>query len=434
MRKLFNLNLTALCATLLLAGFSGIPKLNAQQAGEKIAYVCPMKCNNAVYEKAGSCPVCGMTLIVQGNDQSSSDQEGYVCPACGNSCDDAVYDKPGVCATCGMRFIKKGSEAQAAQPDQPSRQQVAAHEKRVAILIFDGVQIIDYAGPYEVFGQAGFDVFTVAEKIEPITTAMGMRVIPRYDFTNHPAANILLIPGGDVPSHQDKPNVIKWIRENTERAETVLSVCNGAFFLAKAGLLDGLEATTFAPLIDGLQAAAPKAKIVSNKRFVDNGKIITSAGLSSGMDGALHVIEKHFGRGWAQTVATNLEYNWDPETKYVRAMLADRYVQNTYAFMRRFEREIISNKGDANSWETKWRVQAEAPATEVFGDINTSLATVDEWKRQDSGKTGAITSSWKFTGNDGKNWNGTASVEKISGEKNQLAVTVKIARSESATR
>lgn len=355
----------------------------------------------------------------------------YVCPPCGSPCDNAVHEKPGACATCGMSFIIKGS---APQVNRPSRQHEIAHQKRVAIFIFDGVQIIDYAAPYEVFGQAGFEVFTVGEKTASITTAMGMRVIPQYDFSNHPAANVLLIPGGEVPQHQDKQNVLDWIRANTARAEAVLSVCNGAFFLAKAGLLDGLEATTFASLIEGLRAAAPKARIVSNKRFVDNGKIITSAGLSSGMDGALHVIEKLVGRGHAQTVATNLEYNWDPETKYVRAMLADQYLRNTYSFMRRYEREIINHQGSADFWENEWLIHGEASATEVLAAINENLAVVDEWKRQDSVNAGAQKSSWKFTSKEGHEWSGLASAEAVSGRKNVLAVKVRITRKGAAVR
>lgn len=354
--------------------------------------------------------------------QSAAAKLEYVCPPCGSPCDNAVHEKPGACATCGMSYIIKGS---APPVNRPSRQHDIAHQKRVAIFIFDGVQIIDYAAPYEVFGQAGFQVFTVGENTEPITTAMGMRVIPSYHFANHPAANILLIPGGEVPQHQDKPNVQKWLREKTATAEAVLSVCNGAFFLAKAGLLDGLEATTFASLIEGLRAAAPKANIVSNKRFVDNGKIITSAGLSSGMDGALHVIEKLIGKGYAQAVATNLEYNWDPETKYVRAMLADRHLQSVYAAMGRYDRESLSHQGDANSWENKWRVFTEASPTEVLTEIDGNLASNENWKKQSSS---AGKSSWQFTGNDGKSWNAAVSVESIAGEKNQLAIAVKIAR------
>jgi putative intracellular protease/amidase len=315
---------------------------------------------------------------------------------------------------------------------RPSSEQVLARSKKVAIFIFDGVQIIDYAAPYEVFGQAGFEVFTVAEKAEAITTAMGMSVNPKYTFDNHPAANILMLPGGGVPQHQDNPKVIKWIQDNAKQAEVVLSVCNGAFFLAKAGLLDGLEATTFASLIDGLQAAAPKAKVVANKRFVDNGKIVTSAGLSSGIDGALHVVEKLLGRGWTEVIATNLEYDWDPNGNYVRASLADKYLGNTYGFMRRFEREIVSSNGAADQWESKWKIKTETPAAEVFDGLNNNLATVDQWTRQDAAKSnGAAKSLWNFTGRDGKPWNGVASVEAVRGESNKLILSVKVARADS---
>ena len=408
--------------------------LHAQVAANAV-YICPMKCNNAVYEKAGSCSVCGMTLIVKSDKPEQEKPGGYVCPPCGNSCDNAVHEKPGACAVCGMALVEKGSAQQASTTNRPSRQQITARGKRVAIFIFDGVQIIDYTGPYEVFGQAGFEVFTVAEKADAVTTAMGMSVNPRHTFANHPAPNILVIPGGGVPRHQDNPHVIKWIQDNAKQAEIVLSVCNGAYFLAKAGLLDGLEATTFASLIDGLQAAAPKAKVVSNKRFVDNGKIITSAGLSSGIDGSLHVIEKLLGKGWAQRVATNLEYNWDPKSKYVRAALADKYLDNAYQFMQSFEREIVNHEGGVDHWETTWQIKTEASAAEILVQLNNSLATAGNWKKQDAGKAnGVVTSLWKFADQNGKNWDGMTSVEAVSGEKNTLAVTVKISRRDAAAR
>ncbi len=359
-----------------------------------------------------------------------SNKKSYVCPPCGAGCDDKIYDKPGGCPVCGMRLVEKGSaQANAAVNFRPVAQQVLARSKKVAIFIFDGVQIIDYAGPYEVFGQAGFEVFTVAEKAGAITTAMDMSVNPKYTFDNHPKAEVLLIPGGGVPRHQGNPQVIQWIQENAKQAEVVLSVCNGAYFLARAGLLDGLEATTFAALIPGLQTAAPKAKVVANKRFVDNGKIITSAGLSSGMDGALHVVEKLLGKGWAQIVATNLEYDWDPESKYVRAMLADYYLENAYAFLGSFEREVLRHEGSTAQWETKWKIQTETAAAKVLEELNNNLATTGNWIRQDAAKSsGANKSLWKFTGEDGKTWSGTASVESTAGEKNALVVTVKIVR------
>ncbi len=352
----------------------------------------------------------------------------YVCPM---RCDNLTYEKEGVCTVCGMALVEKGRAAQATAASRPARQQTLARSKNVAIFIFEGVQIIDYAAPYEVFGQAGFETFTVAEKAGAITTAMGMSVNPRYTFDNHPHADILLIPGGGVPQHQDNPKVIEWIQNKTKEAEVVLSVCNGAYFLARAGLLDGLEATTFAALIPGLQAAAPKARVVSNKRFVDNGKIVTSAGLSSGIDGALHVVEKLLGRGWAEVIATNLEYDWDPESKYVRAALADKHLRSTYGFMSSFEREVLSNNGNGEYWESKWKLQTESSPAEVLERLDNSLATENKWVRQNAAQSnGTMKSLWKFLDPQQKSWTGTASVEAVPGENNRLIVTMAVRRAD----
>lgn len=212
-----------------------------------------------------------------------------------------------------------------------SAQSQAASQKpklNIAILIFEGVQIIDYTGPYEVLAGHGRNVYTVAEKAAPLTTSGGMRVIPNYTFENQPVPDIIIVPGGGnsipgakgrgVGAQLDNQNVIKWIQDNARRVKYVMSVCNGAFLLARAGLLDGLEATTFHGMIEDLKAFAPKTKVVTDQRFVDNGKIITTAGLSSGIDGALHLIEKLDGKGWAQIAAYGLEYDWRPDSGYAR--------------------------------------------------------------------------------------------------------------------
>ena len=212
--------------------------------------------------------------------------------------------------------------AQKAAP-QPAARKAAA--RNLAIFIFDGVQIIDYTGPFEVLGHAWddeqpmFNIYTVAAKADPVTTNMGMTVIPKYTFDNMPKADVLVLPGGGVRRSMEDPKVIKWVQDTSAGAEYVMSVCNGAFFLGRAGLLDGLTATTFHGLIDELKTIAPKAKVVNDQRFVDNGKIITTAGLSSGIDGALHLVEKLAGYGKAQEIALGLEYNWQPELNYARA-------------------------------------------------------------------------------------------------------------------
>src|SRR5690242_2185485 len=157
--------------------------------------------------------------------------------------------------------------------DQKEEKQVT-----VAIVLFEGVQIIDYSGPWEVLGQAGFKVFTVADKTEPLTTRFDQKVTPYYSFDNGPDADIILLPGGRGTSKAaDNPRAINWIQEKAKNARYVMSVCTGAFLLARTGLLDGLTATTFHSAIPALAQAAPKTKIVYDQRYVDNGKVITTA-------------------------------------------------------------------------------------------------------------------------------------------------------------
>ena len=260
--------------------------------------------------------------------------------------------------------------------------------RNVAILIFPGVQIIDYTGPWEVLGHASvngqpaFRMYTVAETTDPITTSMGMSVNPTFRFDNAPKPDLIVVPGGNVDPHLSNPAIIGWLRENARGAEVVLSVCNGAFFLAKAGLLDGLEATTFAGLIDELKEAAPKTRVVSDKRFVDNGKIVTAAGLSSGIDGALHVIEKLFGKGTAQVAAVSLEYDWRPDSGYARASLADRRLSPGFDAIREFSRTVVRHEGTRDRWETSWKIQTDASAASVMQRLDKAFEETPGATRQ----------------------------------------------------
>ena len=188
--------------------------------------------------------------------------------------------------------------------------QAEAERKKVAILIFDGVEIIDYTGPWEIFGGAGFEVFTVAKTTETINTTYGMKVTPNYTLEEHPLPDIVLVPGGQVFGPHSDHAVMKRLNDNASQAEVVLSVCNGAFILAKAGLLKGMRATTTRPLVDGLAAAGEDITVVHDVRFVDNGKIVTSGGLSAGMDAALHVASRYIGKDGARRLANSLEYDW----------------------------------------------------------------------------------------------------------------------------
>jgi len=315
--------------------------------------------------------------------------------------------------------------------------------RNLAILIFDGVQIIDYTGPYETFGHTysndgqAFNIYTVSEKTNAITTSMGMSVNPKFSFENAPKPDVLLVPGGDVRGQVDSPTVLKWVQDMSKSAEIVMSVCNGAFILAKAGLLDGMEATTTAGLIPLLRQEAPKVKVVDDRRFVDNGHIITTAGLSSGIDGALHVIERLYGRGTAQMAALGMEYNWDPDSKFVRAMLADKYLRFNYDVkVAEGGWRPLSRSGSVDNWENSWAVTTESTATDLLEAVNNSIASnrtygppIAKWTRvtADSSKN-PLQTWWTFNDEKGGSWKGVVNVRPVAGQKNQYTLSVKVER------
>lgn len=327
------------------------------------------------------------------------------------------------------------------QPVSPAPQKVVT--RNLAIFIFDGVQIIDYTGPFEVLGQARdngvklFNVYTVAEKAGPITTNMGMTVIPKYSFADMPKTDVLVLPGGNTQPGLDNPKVIKWVQDTAANAEFVMSVCNGAFFLGKAGLLDGLSATTFYGLIDELKETAPKAHVVTDQRFVDNGKIITTAGLSSGIDGALHLIEKIVGRGRAQEVALNLEYNWQPDVAYARASFADMHLLRVigsegFKFPEGTGLTVLSQRGGKDNWERNWQIRNGA-APELMKIVESKLG--EGWtKVSGTAERGGAKTLWKFSDEGGKEWNAVAAIEPTAGASNSLNLRITLSRSESATR
>jgi transcriptional regulator GlxA family with amidase domain len=193
--------------------------------------------------------------------------------------------------------------------------------RKVAILIFDDVEVLDFCGPFEVFSvtgrnekQAPFNVYTVAETAGPVLARNQLSVNPRYTFADCPPPQILLVPGGwGTRQQMHNPAVIDWIKHHAPAAELVLSVCTGSLLLAKAGLLEGLEATTHHGAIDLLKETAPQTLVQPGRRFVDNGKVITSAGISAGIDMSLHVVGRLLGKDVARATARYMEYDYRPE-------------------------------------------------------------------------------------------------------------------------
>jgi transcriptional regulator GlxA family with amidase domain len=340
----------------------------------------------------------------------------YVCPPCDLPCDARVSDKPGHCPDCGMRLVEK-------RPGE----RLPDSRPRAAILIFEGVQIIDYTGPYEVFGQARFEVYTVAEKKAPLKTAMGMTVTPEFSFADAPKADVVVVPGGGVQGPIDSAATQAWLKGQSAGAKHVLSVCNGAFILAKAGLLDGLSATTFYGAIDELRTVAPKTRVVGDRRFVDNGTIITSAGLSSGIDGALHVVSRMLGQGRAQQVALHMEYDWRPDSGYARAALADRVLRDV-DLSDLGQATILRTEGTRDRWDIQVSVRTDLKAAEVQKIVDGALAQ-GRWTKADGGRAPAgTTSAWRFTEPDGVAWNGRLTLEPDPARDGQFTLTMNIAR------
>ncbi len=204
--------------------------------------------------------------------------------------------------------LKPVAEEQPPAPPRPRKRQEkqgTTAMKTVAILLFDGVELMDFAGPAEVFivadhGQA-FRVVTVAESSKPLKTIGKLTVLPDFDFATAPRADIVVVPGGNVSGVGKEGRA--WLKKAAREADIVLSVCYGAFLLGEAGLLDGLEATTHHRGLAELQTNNPRCKVVKGKRFVDSGKIITTAGVTAGIDGALHVVERILGKDAARWTA-----------------------------------------------------------------------------------------------------------------------------------
>lgn len=321
--------------------------------------------------------------------------DGWVCPPCIHNDLDKVYDEPGSCPVCGMSLVERSSIVYA------------------AILVFDGVQIIDFTGPYEVFGQAHFYTYLVSADGKPLTTSMDMKVVPHFDLEHAPKPDLLLVPGGDASAVMKDQRVLDWIRGTAAEAEHVLSVCNGAFILAEAGLLDGLGATTFHRLLDDLAEDYPEVTVQREKRFVDNGKIVTSAGLSSGIDAAIHLVEKIQGRAAAHRLALHLEYDWDPDSPFVRGAMADRY-EPDLDWPEGAHVELIEQDGDMDRWSWKVAVHhwpAQGPGLRTFLAQGFEAAG---WcpASADGRSPGEL---WSFRDDKGRPWRGELQVTETDG-------------------
>lgn len=196
--------------------------------------------------------------------------------------------------------------------------------RTIGIFVFDDVELLDLAGPYEVFTCASrvharnnpgaemlFNVITIGQSAAPQLARAGLGVLPDASFANHAPVDVLLVPGGVVTSELDKPEVIEWIAKTAQRSELITSVCTGALLLAKAGLLNGKCATTHWEDIDDLQTMFPQVQVQAQKRWVRDGDTVTSGGISAGIDMSLHLVETLVSRDLALRTARQMDYAWN---------------------------------------------------------------------------------------------------------------------------
>lgn len=188
----------------------------------------------------------------------------------------------------------------------------------IAIYIYDHAEVLDFSGPFEVFATASsflpkesqFNVFLLAENNSAVHARGGYSVNPSYSFSNHPPIDVLIVVGGVHDEEMLKANVITWIKAQALTAKVIASVCTGAFLLAEANLLTDLSVTTHWQDADDLQQKFPDLNVVTNVRWVDEGNVLTSAGISAGIDLSLHLVEKLQNRNLAEQTAKQMQFSW----------------------------------------------------------------------------------------------------------------------------
>lgn len=312
----------------------------------------------------------------------------------------------------------------AAAQDMPAR-------KKIAVFVFDGAEVIDYAGPYEVFAgdQHPFDLYTVAPTDAPVVTGMGgLKVQATYSLATAPQADVLIIPGGMIDKIEHDAAVLNWIKAQSAHTQITMSVCNGAFILANTGALDGLTATTTRSNILALRKAHPEIKVVRDRRFVDNGHYVTTGGVSAGIDGALHVQARLMGPGYAQGNALYLEYQAHGERDYLPATFAVNVIpEPAEALGKLGDWSLISTNGDAMHWAIVAKVRTKLQPTVLRADLDKAYSTAGNWRRLDASSD---ISRWAFTDAEGQRWTSDLGVKPAPGEAGAFLFTLSVKRAD----
>ncbi|WP_407669352.1 DJ-1/PfpI family protein [Paraglaciecola hydrolytica] len=188
---------------------------------------------------------------------------------------------------------------------------------KIGIYIYEDAEVLDFSGPFEVFTTASrvsknglFEVFLIAETTEIVKARAGYKVVPDYGFSDHPVVDVLIVVGGDHSREIHKTQVIEWIALQAQQCSLVASVCTGAFLLAQAQVITDQQVTTHWEDLADLKQSFPALDVVSDVRWVDQGNIVTSGGISAGIDMSLHLVSKLHSEALAQRTAKQMEFLW----------------------------------------------------------------------------------------------------------------------------
>lgn len=202
--------------------------------------------------------------------------------------------------------------------------------KTVGIYLFDDVELLDFAGPYEVFttcsrvarrlGHATpFETLAIGPSTAIVTARAGLTILPTHAIGAHPPLDLFIVPGGVVDTQLRDRRVIDWIAATAAATPLTASVCTGALLLAEAGLLDGRPATTHWEDLGQLRADYPAVLVKDEGRWIDDGDIVTSAGIAAGIDMSLHLVARLCGAELAACTARQMDYPWTPPSSPITA-------------------------------------------------------------------------------------------------------------------
>ncbi|HZW53044.1 MAG TPA: DJ-1/PfpI family protein [Candidatus Elarobacter sp.] len=214
-------------------------------------------------------------------------------------------------ASAAAPLVYRPGRAEATETPKDVRATMRPGQRLVAVAVTDSATVIDFAGPWEVFqdtplpgnDESAFLLCLVGPSMSAVETTAGMQLMPRYTFANAPRADIVV-----VGAQRGSPELVPWLQKQAQTAEVMMSVCTGAFKLAQAGLFDGKRATTHHDFYDEFEKRFPKVQLVRGPRFVDEGRVVSAGGLTSGINLALHVVERFHGKQHADVVAGYMEF------------------------------------------------------------------------------------------------------------------------------